>query len=137
MAHPNRLQLLHFLFGIAHADKEISQVELNLLATIGRYLGISQVDFNSIRAMFGFSSGGGSSSGRPQPRANLTAAYQILEIQASASDDELKKAYRKMAKKHHPDRVASLGEDLKRNAKEKFQKIQEAYEQIKTSRGLS
>ena len=62
-------------------------------------------------------------------------AYDVLEITSSATDEEVKKAYRDMAKKHHPDKVANLGEDVKKAATEKFQKINAAYEEIKKQRG--
>ena len=64
-------------------------------------------------------------------------AYKILETTKSATDNEIKSAYRRMAKKNHPDRVASLGEEVQKAAKEKFQKIQDAYEKIKKERGMN
>ena len=63
-------------------------------------------------------------------------AYDVLEITSTATDEEVKKAYREMAKKHHPDKVASLGEDVKKAATEKFQKISAAYEELKKQRGI-
>jgi len=63
-------------------------------------------------------------------------AYKILEIDKSATDDEVKKAYRKMAKKYHPDRLQDIGDAHKEAAKEKFQKVQAAYEKIKEERGF-
>lgn len=136
MSHPMRLQLLHYLFGIGYADGVVGKVELNTLNTIARYLGISQKDFYSINAMFG----GQSSSGGSRPGSNklgVSASYKILEIDSKATDSEVKKAYRKMAKKYHPDKVASLGPDFQNAAKEKFQKVQQAYEEIKTERGMN
>jgi DnaJ like chaperone protein len=69
-------------------------------------------------------------------KQNLDADYEILGVESSASDDDIKKAYRKMAVRYHPDKVASLGEEYQKGAKEKFQRIQEAYENIKKARGL-
>jgi DnaJ like chaperone protein len=60
-----------------------------------------------------------------------------LEIDHGASDSEVKKAYRKMAVKYHPDKVSHLGEEFKKAANEKFLKVKEAYEKIKKERGLS
>ncbi|MBT8305279.1 MAG: TerB family tellurite resistance protein, partial [Bacteroidia bacterium] len=115
MDHPSRLQLLHFLFGIAKADGMVTDDEMRQIYTISGYLGISSRDFESIKAMF-YSS-----------RDN---AYKILEVSKKATDDEVKKAYRKMAKKYHPDKVAHLGKEHQKGAEEKFKQVQRAYEQI-------
>lgn len=122
MDYSSRLQLMHFLFGIAQADGEIHESELKLIATIGVNMGISSKDYDSIKAMF---------------VKNTDAAYSILEIDPSASDDEVKKAYRTMAMKYHPDKVSYLGEDFQNAANEKFQKVNEAYEEIKKSRKIA
>jgi DnaJ like chaperone protein len=66
----------------------------------------------------------------------LDEAYKVLEIEPTATDDEVKKAYRKMALKHHPDRVEALGEDVKKAAEEKFQQINNAKEMIFKARGI-
>ena len=66
----------------------------------------------------------------------VDSAFKILEIEKSATDLEVKKAYRKMALKFHPDKVAHLGEDHQKAAREKFQKVQEAYEQICKERDI-
>lgn len=136
MSHPMRLQLMHYLFGVGYADGNVHRVELNTLNTIARYLGISQKDFFSINAMFG----GQSSQSGTRPGSSslgLSSAYKILEIESNVSDDEVKKAYRKMAKKYHPDKVASLGPNFQNAAKEKFQKVQQAYEEVKKARGMN
>lgn len=122
MPHPQRIQLLDFLFGIAKADGHVDQSELVLLRTIAMYLGISSYDFGTQRAM------------HQKPTAK--SDYQVLGVPSSATDDEVKKAYRKLAKKHHPDKVASLGEEIQQAAQEKFQKIQRAYDNISKSRGM-
>ncbi len=121
MDHPSRLQLLHFLFGIAAADGQVHESEHQLIAHIAQQMGISEKDYQSIEAMF---------------VANTDAAYKILEIESTATEDELKKAYRKMAIKYHPDKVHYLGEDVQNAANEKFQKVNEAWEIIKKQRGI-
>ena len=63
--------------------------------------------------------------------------YKILEISPDASDEEVKKAYRAAAKKHHPDKVSHLGEDVRKAAEEKFAQVNEAYERIKKARGMN
>ncbi len=118
----SKLQLLHYLFGITQADGEIHSNEVSLIEVIAKNLGISQSDFNSIKSMF---------------VKDATSAYKILGLTPSATNEEVKKAYHKMAAENHPDKVAYLGEDVQRAAKEKFQKINEAYENIKKERGMN
>jgi len=120
--HASRLELLHLLFGVANSDGEVSDPELAVIEQVAHLTGISMKDFASLRAMFVKEKG---------------AAYKILEIEKSASVDEIKKAYRRMAMKYHPDKVHHLGPDFMKDAQEKFRKINEAYEQIKTERGFT
>jgi DnaJ like chaperone protein len=121
MEYSSRLQLVHFLFGIAGADGRFSDTEVNLIQQISRQLGLSLGDYTSIKAMF---------------VKDSSSAYQILGLTPSATDDEVKKAYRQMAVLHHPDKVGHLGEDVQHAAKEKFQQINAAYDQIKKERGI-
>lgn len=122
MPHAQRLQIIHYLFGISKADGHVHVKELDTIHTIANYLGISPVDFNSLKAMY---------------FRDVDSDYKILEIESTATVEEIKKAYRKMAVKFHPDKVLDLGEEVQRAAKEKFQKVQEAYENIKKQRGFS
>ena len=62
--------------------------------------------------------------------------YKVLGVKNDASQDEIKKAYRRMAMKYHPDKVANAGEEIRQQATEKFRKINEAYEHIKKARGM-
>lgn len=117
-----RLQLVHFLFGIAQSDGQVSQAELDKLQQLAGFLRIGNHDFVSIKAMF---------------FKEADQAYKILEIEKSATDDEIKKAYRKMAKKYHPDRVITEDEAIKKGAEEKFKQVQKAYETIQKERGMS
>jgi DnaJ like chaperone protein len=119
--YSSRLQLIHFLFGISSADNILHPSEINLIDEIADYLGISQSDRVSIKSMF-------------VPETD--SAYKILEIDPTVSNDDVKKAYRNMAMKYHPDRVNYLGDDFKVAANEKFQKVNEAYEKIKKERGM-
>lgn len=116
-----RIQLLHLLIGLAKADGVVADVEIRLLHQIAMALGISTPDYESVLNMF---------------YENTSSYYKILEIEPTASDEEVKKAYRKMAVRFHPDKVMHLGEELQGPAKEKFQKVNEAYEMIKKERGI-
>jgi DnaJ like chaperone protein len=116
-----RIQLLHYLFGIAQSDGAVSDIEIQHLQRLAQLLQVPPMDFRSVQGMF---------------KKNLEADYEILGIEASATDEEVKKAYRKMAVRYHPDKVASLGEEYQKGAKEKFQRIQEAYDSIKKTRGI-
>ncbi len=119
--YSSRLELLHLMYGIALADQHLSIDEMNLIRSIGSGLGISESDFLSILNLF---------------KDNVEGAYQILEIEEAVSDDQVKKAYRRMALRYHPDKVAQLGDDVKRSAESKFRRVNEAYEQIKKARGM-
>ncbi len=121
MDHPSRLQLLHFLFGVAKADGIVLESEVIIINKIATYLGINISDFESIKAMF---------------YEDIDSAYRILEINSTVSNQEIKNAYRRMAKKYHPDKVAHLGVEHQKGAEEKFKKVQEAYILIKKRRGL-
>jgi DnaJ like chaperone protein len=116
-----RIQLLHYLFGIAKADGHVAEVEIQLLNRIAHLLDIPKVDSESVKNMF---------------YRDVNSDYKVLGIESSATEDEIKKAYRQMAIRYHPDKVAQLGEEYQKGAKEKFQKIQEAYEGIKKQRGI-
>ena len=121
MDHPSRLQLLHFLFGVAKADGIVLESEVLMINKIATYLGINNSDFESIKAMF---------------YEDIDSAYRILEINSAASNQEIKNAYRRMAKKYHPDKVAHLGSEHQKGAEEKFKKVQEAHILIKKRKAL-
>jgi len=119
--YSSRLQLIHLLYGIARSDGHFSIEEQELIRSVALGLGIAEKDFESITATFG---------------SDLSACYKVLEIEKSATDDEVKKAYRKMAVRFHPDKVAHLGDDIKNAAEEKFKSVNEAYERIRKERNI-
>lgn len=121
MEHPMRLQLMHYLFGIAQSDGSVDASEIQMLNQIAHDLGISQKDYESLRAMF---------------YHDEVSDFKVLEIETTATDEEVKKAYRKMAMKYHPDKVRGLGEQHEKAAAEKFRSVQEAYDRIKKKRNL-
>ena len=119
--YETRLQILHFLFAIANADGHVAEVEVQKILQIANALQLRSMDFESIKAMF---------------VKSADNAYKILEISPSATDAEVKKAYRTMAKKYHPDKLQTDDTALKKGAQEKFQQVQAAYETIQKERGL-
>ena len=121
MDYASRLQLLHYLFGIAIADRQFDAAEERVIGQIAGYMRVDPSDFASIKAMF---------------IKNINSAYDILELTPYATDEEVKKAYRRLAIQYHPDKVAHRGEDIKKAATEKFQTLNAAYEEIKKQRGM-
>ena len=119
--YESRLQVIHFLFGIAKADGNISKLEIEKLLEFSNLFKLSYADFLSIKAMF---------------IEETDNAYKILELEKSATNDQIKKSYRDLAKKHHPDKVQHLGDAYVKAAQDKFQKIQKAYQNIKVERGF-
>ena len=123
MNYSQRLTLLHFLYGIAYADGKLHPAEDRLLRQFAAEFGIRAGDIRSIAAMFA-------------PKADPDADYHVLEIAPAATDEEVRKAYRRMSMKHHPDKVAHLGPEFQKTATEKFQRVNAAYAAIKKSRGM-
>ena len=120
MDHPSRLELVHVLFGLSQADGYIHPDEIKIIHTIARYMNINENDFISIQAMF---------------VRDSESDFKILEVSPDATDAEVKKAYRKMSNKYHPDKVSHLGEELQKLAEEKFKSVNDAYQAIKKQRG--
>ncbi len=121
-----RLQLLDYLIIIAKVDGTVSPEEVYALKEVATYLGLSAQDVDSMLNMEASSN----------QQIGLDEAYKILGISPNATNDEVKAAYRKMALKHHPDRVSSLGDDVREAAEKKFQEINNAKERIYKARGL-
>lgn len=121
-----RLQLLNYLVIIAKVDGYVSPEEIKALKEIARHLGLTSKDVDSMLNM----------ENGARANSNIEDAYKVLGLSSTATDDEVKVAYRKMALKHHPDRVATLGEDIRKAAEKKFQDINDAKERIFKARGL-
>ena len=116
MDHPSRLELIHILYGLSAADGDVHEKEVQVIQAIANYLNINKNDYESIKATFA---------------KDKDAPYRILEIDASANKEEVKKAFRKMANKYHPDKVSHLGKEMQDLAEEKFKAVNDAYQQIK------
>lgn len=121
--YSTRLELLHFLFDLANTDGEFADCELEMIERISAGLNVSPADFRSLAALF-------------SKTKDPNWAYVALEIGPEATNDEVRKAYRRMAMKYHPDKVANAGEEMHEKATEKFRSINEAYEHIKAQRGI-
>lgn len=151
-----RLLIMQFLFGLAQADGHIDATEVNVIRNIAISIGIPASTFESLKSMFmgysyqggygssygssfgsGYGYNSGSSSYSSTTYHTLDDDYKILEVSSDATNEEVKKAYRKAAIKHHPDKVSHLGEEVRKAAEEKFSKVNEAYERIKKSRGMN
>ena len=123
MEYSERLQLVNFLVILAQADGKVVTEEINAIKEVATYLGISTLD---VESMLNLKTGAN----------DLEAAYKVLGISPNATNDEVKAAYRQMALKHHPDRVATLGDDVKQAAEKKFQEINDAKDKIYKARGM-
>ena len=122
MDHPSRLELIHILYGLSASDGHVHAEEIRVIQTMANYLNINKKDYESIKAMFA---------------KDDKAPFRVLEIPPDASDQEIKRAYRKMANKYHPDKVSHLGKEMQTSAEEKFKAVNNAYQQLKKDRNIS
>lgn len=141
-----RYHMMDFLFALAVADNSYFPEENTVIRVIAGRLGINSRDYVSMftrHVNSRYNSGGrsGGSSYRSSSYGTSGSAarkdpYRVLGLESSATDEEVKKAYRRLAMKYHPDKVEGMGEEVKKNAEAQFREINEAYEQIKTARGM-
>lgn len=124
LGYYERLELMQLLVGVARADGHVNPAETRAVLDVARRLGIHEQD---LRTLFGAPAGRAAAG--PDP-------YEVLGLPREASDEQLKKAYRELAKKFHPDRVTHLGEDVRKFSEEKFKALQQAWERVKSERGL-
>lgn len=122
MPEEQRIQLVAFLAQIAKADGKVHQKEVEALREITIQLQLSASLVDQMLSLGG---------------TTLDDAYKVLGINPNATDEEVRKAYRKMVIQHHPDKVAHLGDDVKEAATKKLQEINKAKEMIFQARGLN
>ena len=123
---PARMRdLISLLMSIAMADGHYTAAEESLIRSIAHEMGLSGHDFEEATAMF-------------NPRASLGASYKVLGVTKGATDGEVKKAYRNLAREYHPDVVANkgMGEDFQKFAAEKMRAVNSAYDAVKEARGI-
>ena len=121
MTVEQRTQLMAFLVEISKADGKVTDDEIDALRMIAVSMNLN---INIVSQLLNL---GGSS---------LDEAYKVLGVSPDASDDEVRRAYKKMVLQHHPDRVATLGDDIKAAAEKKFKEIAEAKDRIYAARGM-
>lgn len=121
LSYEERLQLLNFLVMIAKSDGSVCEAEIDALKEVTVAMGLPLREMDSMLHLNG---------------NNLEEAYKVLEVEPSVTDEEVRAAYRKLALKHHPDKVAALGEDIRKAAEIKFQQINAAKERVYKARGM-
>jgi len=124
----------------AFADGEVSRDELAVIQQVCAFLQMTEQEveilISRMRAQQSFHQQGEYGFSPEQAAQRVAAAYQVLGVDESASDAEVKKAYRRLMSQHHPDKLLAKGlpEEMVQMAKEKSQEIQAAYEQVKKAR---
>jgi len=121
MDYYGRLELMHVLFGIAGSNGKFDPAELRAIREIAGGLGIADSDYQSIKSIF---------------IGDTHKAYGILNVRPDSATETIKKAYRELAVKYHPDKVSHLGPDIQKTAEEKFKAINDAYQTIRKERGF-
>ena len=119
--YSGRLQLLNFLVMIAQADGYVDATEVRALKEVAVWMQMSESEVDSMLNL---------------EKEDLESAYKVLGVRPDATDEEVRRAYRRLALEHHPDRVAALGDDVRKAAEKKFQEINAAKERIWKARGL-
>jgi len=138
----NLMQMfVEILMHAAYADGNLDSAERGVLEQVRQQLGFSTREFQHIEALVRnarhFGGGGFGGESAVPHQASLREAYEILGVGESASDAEVKKAYRRLMNQHHPDKLVAKGlpEEMTKLATEKTQEIKKAYDLVKKARG--
>jgi DnaJ like chaperone protein len=122
-----RLVLLDLVYQVIYTKSPPPAAELDAAARIAAALGIAAYDHQAVRGRYAYSGYYRAAQGAG---AGDERYYRVLGLEPGASPEEIKKAYRNLSRKYHPDMVASLGEEFRRDAEEKMKEINEAYDRL-------
>lgn len=121
MSYSERLQLLNFLAMIAKADGQVADEEIQALRNCSSWLGMREGTINSMLNL---------------DEDSLSAAYQVLGVSPSATDDEVRAAYKRLVRENHTDHYEKLGGDILKAAERKMQEINAAKDKVYKARGM-
>lgn len=126
-AYEPRLILLELVYQVLYTKTTVPESELKIARDIAAFLEISAYDQRTIEAKYQYRS-------RQQTARTIDRKaqyYAVLGLETGASEDEIKKAYRKLSMKYHPDKVRHLGDEFRKVAEEKMKEINAAYDFFK------
>lgn len=141
-SEPSKVALLNFLIKITIIDSYLSTKEHNVLIQICKGLGLRQARLVSMLSMYDFTTETAHKKSRSSGKkkisktSSLSQAYSILELNENATEKEIKKSYRKLVVLYHPDKIMHMSPHMKKGAKEMFQKVNDAYDLIKLTKGF-
>lgn len=138
MRHDLRQMFLEILIEGAAADGDVSAAEEAVLFRVSRALQISAQILGAMLSAFRATHTGGRYAGPQAAVSSMTQAYATLGLKESATDAEIKRAYRKLVGQYHPDRLVSRGlpEEMMEKAKTRVREINTAYDRLKQARGI-
>ena len=121
------------------ADGDVHPAEREMLVRIARRLGLTERDVAQLEALLRAASGGPSTPGAPPSKQRLEDAYAALGVSPAANDADVKRAYRRLMSKNHPDKLAARGlpESMREMAEERSREINTAYDLVKAARGMA